>query len=78
MSFDYEKNEVSKARTICRASNVQKWFEESAVKLTATPFQLHVEGTLGFLFQEKPAAEVESAPGKPGTVRIVSYTTTRL
>ena len=65
----YVKNEDLWARAILRVPNVQKWCNESSAKLTSTPFQLHVDETPGVVFQEKPAAEVENAPGKARTAR---------
>ena len=69
--FDYEKMEVCKARTILRVPNSQKWCKVSVAKLTATPFQLHVDETPGVVFQDKPAAEVEKASGEPRQARRV-------
>ena len=58
--------EVCKARTILLVPNYQKWCKVSVAKLTATPFQLHVDET-----QDKPAAEVEKASSEPRQARRV-------
>ena len=63
--------EVCKARTNLRVPNSQKWCKVSVAKLTAAPFQLHVDEAPGVVSEDKPAAEVEKASGEPRQARQV-------
>jgi hypothetical protein len=65
---------VRRARTIMRLPDVQKWCRESVAKISATPFQLHVDQGPDVVFQDKKVAADEVRPSDPKLSRII-YTT---
>ena len=50
--FDPKTSNVCRARTIMRLPNPQKWCRDSVVKVSVTPFQLHVDQGPDAVFQD--------------------------
>ena len=60
--FNPRSAEICRARTIMRLPNAQKWCRESVAKISATPFQLHIDQGPEVVFQDKKVDAEAEAP----------------